>query len=123
MIRSFLESGILAGEKETRERGNCIFRQGDEALFLYLILEGSVALVDLAKDLDEQAMAPPDFMLGITDMVNTHHSFTAYTLSKTVLIKLERSNVENAMKQNPLLRLYLLKQMGWEAKRTKLAFE
>lgn len=122
-IRDFLESGALAGDKETLGRGTCLFRQGEEALYFYLILQGSVALVDADKDLDEQAVAPPDFMLGITDLVNKRYSFTAYTLSETSIIRFERRAIEQAMKQNPLLRLYLLKQMSWEAKRTKITFE
>ncbi len=122
-IRDFLENGALAGEKISLDRGNCLFTQGEEALYFYLILQGSVALVDVTRGLYEQAVAPPDFMLGITDLFNEQYSFTAYTLTETTFIKMERAAIKLAMKQNPLLRLYLLKQLSWEAKRTNIAFE
>lgn len=122
-IRDFLENGTLTGEKGSLGRGKSLFTQGEAAQYFYFILQGSVALVDGSKNLDEQAVAPPDFLLGITDLVNEQYSFTAYTLADTTFIKLERSVIKQAMKQNPLLRLYLLKQMSWEAKLTKIVFE
>jgi CRP-like cAMP-binding protein len=122
-IRDFFENGALTGEKATLDCGKSLFTQGEEARYFYLILEGSIALVDLPKGMDEQAIAPPDFMLGITDLVNEQYSFTAYTLTDTTFIKLERTAIKQAIKQNPLLRLYLLKQMSWEAKRTNIIFE
>ncbi|WP_188499482.1 Crp/Fnr family transcriptional regulator [Pontibacter amylolyticus] len=114
---------MIEGETETLERGNCIFRKGDQASFLYLVTQGSVALAGYTTGIDEQVVAPPDFLLGITDLLHETYSFTAYTLEHTELIRIERDAVQKALQENPMLRLYLLKMMSWEASLTKTIYE
>lgn len=122
-VRDFIKKGMIEGETETLERGNCIFRKGDQASFLYLVTQGSVALAGYTTGIDEQVVAPPDFLLGITDLLHETYSFTAYTLEHTELIRIERDAVQKALQENPMLRLYLLKMMSWEASLTKTIFE
>ena len=73
--------------------------------------------------IDEQVVAPPDFLLGITDLLHDTYSFTAYTLEHTELIRIKKVAIQKALQENPMLRLYLLKMMSWEASLTKTAFE
>ncbi|GGF98977.1 hypothetical protein GCM10011323_00140 [Pontibacter amylolyticus] len=122
-VRDFIKKGMIEGETETLERGNCIFRKGDQASFLYLVTQGSVALAGYTTGIDEQVVAPPDFLLGITDLLHETYSFTAYTLEHTELIRIERDAVQKALQENPMLRLYLLKMMSWEASLTKTIYE
>ncbi|PKV75470.1 Crp/Fnr family transcriptional regulator [Pontibacter ramchanderi] len=122
-VRDFIERGLLQGQTETLGTGNCIFKQGEKISFLYLVTQGSVTLADNKTGIDEQVVAPPDFLLGITDLLHDTYSFTARTLEPTVLIRLSKERVQQALQENPLLRLSLLKMMSWEAGRTQTAFE
>ncbi|SIQ95019.1 Crp/Fnr family transcriptional regulator [Pontibacter lucknowensis] len=122
-VRDFISRGMIEGEPELLERGRCIFRQGEEVSAFYLVTQGSVALADQAAGIDEQVIAPPDFLLGITDLLNDTYSFTAYTLEHTELIRIDKEAVQRALHENPMIRLYLLKMMSWEASLTKTAFE
>lgn len=114
---------MIEGESETLDRGSCIFRQGEEVSFFYLVTQGRVALTDYTTGKDEQAVAPPDYLLGITDLLHDTYSFTAYTLEHTELIRIKREAIKKALHENPMLRLYLLKMMSWEASLTNTAFE
>lgn len=122
-IRDFIEQGILTGEPAIYESGSCLFRQGERTDYFYLITSGSVALVGTAANLDDKIVAPPDFLLGITDLLNKVYSFSALALEETALIRINKQELERAIQQNPTLRLYLLKQMSWEAALTSTAFE
>ncbi|MCP2045785.1 Crp/Fnr family transcriptional regulator [Pontibacter sp. HSC-36F09] len=122
-VRDFINRGMIEGEAESLEPGQCIFRQGEEVAYLYLVTQGSVAVSHNTTGIDEQIVAPPDFLLGITDLLHDTYSFTAFTLEPTQLIKIKKEAVRKALHETPVLRLYLLKMMSWEASLTKMAFE
>jgi CRP-like cAMP-binding protein len=123
LIRSFVEKGLLPGKPETHKMGNCLFKQGEPTDYFFLVTRGSVALVDEDKSIDQHAVAPPYFMLGITDLLNDNYSFTAYTLERTELFRIGKTDLQEALHHNPVLRLYLLKQMSCEATLTNTVFE
>ncbi|SIT79991.1 Crp/Fnr family transcriptional regulator [Pontibacter indicus] len=122
-LRAFIDKGVIAGELEALEFGNSIFRQGEAVTCFYLITKGRVALIDHTTGISEQLVAPPDFLLGATDLLHATYSFTAYTLEHTELIRIKKDAIQEAVNKDPLLRLYLLKMMSWEASLTKMAFE
>jgi CRP-like cAMP-binding protein len=122
-IHNFIRAGILQGEPEKYEAGSCLFRQGEETAYFFLITKGEIALSDMGEDLLEGASAPPSFLIGITDLMNSTYSFTATTVQHTDLIRISKEGLMNALQQSPALRLYLLQQMSAEVTLTKLAFE
>lgn len=113
---------MLQGEPEQYGAGSCLFRQGEETTFFFLITKGCIVLSDTGGDALEEA-APPSFLLGITDLMNSTYSFTATTIQPTSLIRISKTGLMNALEQNPALRLYLLQQMSAEVSLTKSAFE
>ncbi|MBX0335030.1 cyclic nucleotide-binding domain-containing protein [Pontibacter sp. HSC-14F20] len=122
-VRDFINRGMIEGEVEYLEPGQCIFRQGEDVTYLYLVTQGSVAVSHNTTGIDDQIVTPPDFLLGITDLLHDTYSFTAFTLEPTQLIKIKKETVRKALHETPVLRLYLLKMMSWEASLTKMAFE
>ncbi|WP_299699595.1 cyclic nucleotide-binding domain-containing protein [uncultured Pontibacter sp.] len=122
-IRDFIEQGILTGEPAIYESGSYLFRQGERTYYFYLVTSGSVLLEGTAANMDEKIVAPPDFLLGITDLLNDVYSFTALASETTFLIRIDKQELQRAIQLNPSLRLYLIKQMIWEAAHTNTAFE
>ena len=122
-VRDFIDKGVIVGELESFATGSCFFRKGDKTNYLYLLTEGSVAVIDSTTKMDEQVVAPPDFLLGITDLLNAAYSFTIFTLAPSKLIKIKKEALTLAAQHNPMLRLYLLKMMSWEANLTNKPFE
>jgi CRP-like cAMP-binding protein len=122
-IRDFIEQGVLTGSPVSYESGSCLFRQGDRADYCYLVTSGGVVIEGTAASRGEQIIARPEFLLGITDLLNDVYNFTAVALGETTLIRIDKQGLQAAILQNPALRLFLLKQMSWEAALTTSAFE
>lgn len=122
-LRDFIDKGIIKGEPLYLGKGGCLYRQGEDAAYFYLITEGSVGLIESTTGMNEQVIAPPDILLGITDLLNTTYTFTAFTLEPTRFLRLSKIDIEQALHNNPVLRLYLLKMMSYEASLTTTAFE
>jgi CRP-like cAMP-binding protein len=122
-ILEFIQNGTLPGQEEKFEKGSCLFTQGETVRDFYLVTKGSVTLSDKFQKMAEQAVAPPAFLLGVTDLLNHHYSFTATTLEETTVIRISRPDLQDALQFNAKLRLYLLKQMGKETRLTNTVFE
>jgi CRP-like cAMP-binding protein len=122
-ILEFIQNGTLPGHEEKFEAESCLFTQGETVHYFYLVTKGSITLSDKFQNLAEQVAAPPAFLLGVTDLLNQHYSFTATTLEETNVIRISKPDLLDALQFNAKLLLYLLRQMGKSTILTNTVFE
>lgn len=123
LFREFIEKGLLRGELEQHEASTHLYRQGAEAESFFLLLAGSVNLTNAQENVTFPVTAPPDSLLGVMDLMNERYSHNATIRDKTSLIRISKAELLMALEQNPLLRLYLLKQMSRQEILSKSSFE
>lgn len=102
------------------ERDQFIFQEGDEAAFVYLVMEGKVKIVKQApsgKELILEVFAPPEVFGGATLLLERHPA-SAVAMEPGVLLRLPRGEYQALLKRFPAIAfqvIVLLRQRLHEA--------
>jgi CRP-like cAMP-binding protein len=122
VVRQLVESGVLSGEPEQHEAGKCLFRAGEKVEYFMFILSGSVWLT-AAADAWMPVMVSQNSLLGLPDLMNENYTQSALVLDTTSLVRIRRSDLLDVIRQDPQLRVHLLKQLSRQTTLTKPVFE
>lgn len=90
-----------AGIEITVKRGEMIFDEGDEALYLYKLVSGSVRLAHVMEEGYRQIcdFILPGNLLGFAG--NDEHEFSAQAIEDCVLVRYRRSALASLIGQDP----------------------
>lgn len=91
------------------EKGRTIFRQGEEADYFYLVLEGNVRLTRVIKGKTQvdSLIGPGDYLGEISLLFHQPRSDTAVSENQVTLLRLSPNRFHLLMKEYPPLRMNL----------------
>ena len=124
LTRTELFAGIDAGAAEelakrlvrrTYRRGQPLFHQGDEGDSLYVVVEGSVAVVVSSEDGDRMVLTTlqaPDVLGEIALLDGGSRSASAEAVEETTVLMLSRAAFLDLMRDHPPLVDQLLRSLG-----------
>lgn len=101
--------------RRTFRRGQPLFHQGDPGDALYVIVDGSVAVVVSSENGDRMVLTtlhPPDVLGEIALLDGGHRSASAEAVEETVTLMLSRAAFLDLMKEHPPLVDSLLRALG-----------
>lgn len=81
--------------------GNSVFRRGDPAEALYVVLSGSVRIVDLDAGRDVARIDPGEYFGELALLMETTHSKTALADGATELTVVPRESFRELLKERP----------------------
>ena len=125
MLESIQESELFRGVSErmlaeiraaSQEiafgEGAVIFNAGDEALHIYELVEGSVDLIMLEKEIVHLTVSQTGHIFGWSALVEPYtRTATAKCTSPTRVIGMSRDTIENAIELHPHDGLAILKNL------------
>ena len=106
----------LAVEKVV-EAGDHLFSQGEDARYLYLVMDGSIVLTmnvgqKGAQTLEELEPLGKDRVVGWSSIVRPHvYKMGAYAKQKTRLIEFEGGKLQHLFDDNPSFGYYFLQKL------------
>ena len=124
LTETTLFAGIDAGTAEelakrlvrrTYRRGQPLFHQGDPGDSLYVLVDGSVAVVVTSENGDRMVLTtlhPPDVLGEIALLDGGPRSATAEAVEETAALMLSRAAFLELMKEQPSLTDQLLRSLG-----------
>lgn len=121
LFREYIENGLIPGKAEQQEAARCLFRHGERADTFFYVITGKVGLSESTES--PPVIVPLNCLVGLTDLMNENYSHTAIVLENAILFRILKTDLLEAIYQNPSLRLYLLQQMSRQSSLTKSAFE
>lgn len=101
--------------RRTYKRGEALFHQGDAGDSLYVLVEGSVAVVVTSENGDRMVLttlAPPDVLGEIALLDGGRRSASAEAVEETVALVLSRAAFLQLMKDHPPFVEQLLRSLG-----------
>jgi CRP-like cAMP-binding protein len=101
--------------RKTFRRGQPLFHQGDPGDALYVIVDGSVAVVVSSENGDRMVLTtlhPPDVLGEIALLDGGRRSASAEAVEETVTLMLSRAAFLDLMKEHPALVDSLLRALG-----------
>jgi CRP/FNR family cyclic AMP-dependent transcriptional regulator len=110
-----LDEIIARARRRVFKKGHLVFREGDEARSLFVILEGLVKVYVGSDDGDEMVLAtlrPPDVFGEIAVVDGRPRSASAQTLDATTVLELERDAFLELVGASPSMTEALLTSLG-----------
>jgi CRP/FNR family cyclic AMP-dependent transcriptional regulator len=85
--------------------GGSVFEKGTPGDALYIVLSGSVSIVDVAEDGESEItrVNPGDFFGEVSLMMDTSHSMTARAAEDSELMVLPKESLQELLEANPEL--------------------
>lgn len=105
------------GEERVVEAGEMLFSQGEEAKYLFLVMEGSVVLTmnvgkKGAQTLEELEPLGRDRVVGWSSIVKPHiYKMGAYAKQRSRLIAFEGGKLHRLFDENPSFGYYFLERL------------
>ncbi|MFD2244938.1 cyclic nucleotide-binding domain-containing protein [Pontibacter ruber] len=121
MIRQLIDEGVVEGEREQREAGNCLFRAGDPLEAYYYLLSGSVCLT--TAPLAAPQILKPNTLIGLQDLMHDTYSQTALLLADSEILRIKKEAFLQALQSHTSLRLHLIQQMSKQTTLTQASYE
>lgn len=113
-----LKEIALLSEEKTIEADEWLFRQGDPAFRLYVILEGGVSLALIlnrngnGEQIEKLGTLGRGEILGWSSMVHPYiYSLGAQATSKTKLAEIDAGGLRELLEDNPKYGYYLMKNL------------
>jgi len=101
---------------ESFPEGNVIFRQGDEATHLYVLIEGAVDLTVKAQDQIDfmtSQIQKEGAVFGIPSLIEPfHYNVTAKSLVPTKALRIEAGQLKKAMEEDPKMGMKIMKKLA-----------
>jgi CRP/FNR family transcriptional regulator len=109
----------LARPSRSLARAERLFSAGDELDSVYLVRDGALKTVTLARDGEEQVLAfhLPGEMVGLDAMATGRHRCDAVALGETEVCELSFPALQARAAQRPLLQAQLYRAIGQRANR------
>lgn len=105
----------MATESRSFDKGQVLFRQGDDAKGeAYLVHEGAVEVrrVDDGEERVLRTLAKGDLLGEVALFRNAPHSATAIALEPVTVLVIPEERLEEMVRTNPLLALALIRQLA-----------
>ncbi|OPY67936.1 MAG: transcriptional regulator FixK [Syntrophorhabdus sp. PtaU1.Bin002] len=122
--QQFLKEIGNAGEAKHFKRGSIIFRTNEKALYIYQLVEGSVDIMMVEKEVIHFTARRPGEIFGWSGLVEPHvYTATAKCKTDTRAVRISREAVEAAMMKYPADGLAILRHLtGIIAQRLRHAY-
>jgi CRP/FNR family transcriptional regulator len=99
----------------TLKKGDCFFKEGEDAKGIYLVKSGKVEVSKITADGWKQTLAlfsEGHFFGELSILEKRKHEATAIALENTELLKLLKEDFEKMEKEDPALAFQIIKKMA-----------
>jgi CRP-like cAMP-binding protein len=102
---------------ESCPEGHVIFRQGDEATHLYVLIDGGVDLTVKAQDQTDfmaSQIQKEGAVLGIPSLIEPfRYNVTATCIIPTKVLRIDAGQVKNKMEEDPRMGMNIMKKLAF----------
>jgi CRP-like cAMP-binding protein len=114
---SHLNAILFRSSVESFPEGKTIFRQGEEAIRLYILIEGAVDLTVKTQeqiDLMTSKIEKEGFALGIPSLIEPfRYNVTATCLKPTKVLMIEADHLMKKMEEDPKMGMEIMKKLAF----------